>query len=245
MTMSQRAGATGRTGKAVAALRTAASAGNDGQQTQSRAAHALLREQIITLVHPPGATLSENRLGQMLDIGPGPARYAIQRLAAERLLNVVPRGQSVVAPIILSEVAQSFQIRTSLEALAARIVAKTLPGDHLAGMREANEAMRTALAQDDLRHAVDHQRRFFRLLVGGANNAKLTETLEPVNASTERFAYFIAAQFHRSMIALDDCSALVEAIAAGDPDRAEKVISERFGAERGGTMMDLLHYDLF
>ncbi len=217
----------------------------DPLATQGRAAYALVRERIIRLVYPPSAPLSENRLVKMLGIGPGPARYAIQRLASERLLNVVPRGRTIVAPIILSEVAQSFQIRTSLEMLAARIAARASPPEALIQMTAAVDTMREALAKEDREGSIDQQRRFLNLLVRAARHGKLIETLEPITATTDRFTYFIAAQFRSSMIQIEDYRALTEAIASADPDAAEKIVAGAVGSMRGRTMMDFLHRDLF
>ena len=60
-------------------------------QSQAEQAYELLEEKLVTLELPPGAQVSEGRLIELIGLGRTPVREAIQRLAQQELLQVLPR----------------------------------------------------------------------------------------------------------------------------------------------------------
>jgi DNA-binding GntR family transcriptional regulator len=62
-------------------------------------AYSLLEEMICTLQLPPGTPVSEAELSSQLGIGRTPVREAMQRLARERLLLILPRRGCIVTAI--------------------------------------------------------------------------------------------------------------------------------------------------
>ena len=64
-------------------------------------AYEQIEEAIITLRIPPGSVISELTLSEMLNIGRTPIREAIQRLAREHLLLVLPQRGLLVPDCLL------------------------------------------------------------------------------------------------------------------------------------------------
>ncbi|MFZ0100934.1 MAG: GntR family transcriptional regulator, partial [Pseudolabrys sp.] len=60
-------------------------------ETLTEQAYRLIEEQIVTLRLKPGDVLSEQMLSATFDIGRTPIREALQRLAREGLITVLPR----------------------------------------------------------------------------------------------------------------------------------------------------------
>ena len=60
-------------------------------ETLTAQAYRLIEEQIVTLRLKPGDVLSEQMLSATFDIGRTPIREALQRLAREGLITVLPR----------------------------------------------------------------------------------------------------------------------------------------------------------
>src|SRR3989304_7611670 len=86
----------------------------------SQKAYLQLRRKIITIDLPPGAILDEAILQADLGLGRTPIREALQRLAWEKLVTIIPRRGIFVADIALTDLQRLFEMRTSLEALAGR-----------------------------------------------------------------------------------------------------------------------------
>lgn len=68
----------------------------------------------------PGQRLVEAELTSELGVSRGPVREAFRRLSAEGLIEIVPNRGALVRRLSIAEAAELFEIRTELEALAAR-----------------------------------------------------------------------------------------------------------------------------
>ncbi len=88
------------------------------------ATRARIREMIISGDFAPGSRLRERELSQALDVSRVPVREALQQLEAEGFLNTSPRRGATVKQITLRDVNELFDVRLSLEVLAARLAAQ-------------------------------------------------------------------------------------------------------------------------
>ena len=68
-------------------------------QSLTDLAYAHLEELIVTLKLRPGAVVSEGELSVLTGIGRTPIREALQRLARERLVSILPRRGIIVSEI--------------------------------------------------------------------------------------------------------------------------------------------------
>jgi DNA-binding GntR family transcriptional regulator len=212
--------------------------------SQGEAAYFAFREKIIRLEFTPGQILSEAKLVTLLTAGPGPVRYAIQRLAGQRLLRVVPRGHTLVTPLAISEVAQSYAVRTSLEVLASRRAANQVLLSYLDRMTALVEQAELALRADDFQQATDFSRKFFAELVVAAQNQILEEVIQGVHGATERFEYFLARKLNRSMVNIQAMNDLIDAMRRRDPDGAQSVVEKQLGSQRWQCVAELLDISL-
>ncbi len=64
---------------------------DEAATTQTKRAYRALLEDIVTLKLEPGEVLAEDVLRRRLALGRTPIREALQRLASQRLLVVIPR----------------------------------------------------------------------------------------------------------------------------------------------------------
>ncbi len=62
-------------------------------------AYTLLKRKIVTLEYPVGSQLMEQEICEELGIGRTPVREALQRLAAEKLVTIIPRRGIFVSDI--------------------------------------------------------------------------------------------------------------------------------------------------
>ena len=83
-----------------------------------------LRESILSGGLPAGTKLQEVRLSEELGVSRTPIRAALQSLAAAGLLDYVPNRGYVVREFPMSELVDAYEIRGSLEGLAARFAAE-------------------------------------------------------------------------------------------------------------------------
>jgi DNA-binding GntR family transcriptional regulator len=148
-------------------------------------------------------------------------RTALVRLAHDGLVEHERTRGARVRMVGEAEAVEILQVRAALEALAARGAAeRTGPGD-VDGLRDILATMRDRLDDGDLlgvseRNGVLHAR--ILSLSGHATAARLVGSL---NSQLVRFQYRTILVPGRAERSYAEHTAIVDAIAAGDPDAAE------------------------
>src|SRR3954466_14959420 len=115
-------------------------------------AYRELEEMIVTLQLLPGTVLSEQALSVRLKIGRTPIREALQRLARDGLVLIMPRRGIMVSEINLRLQLRLLEVRRELERLMAKLAAERATLDERREFAELAEAMIAAAA-----HARDHR----------------------------------------------------------------------------------------
>ncbi len=87
----------------------------------SEQAYQQIRRMIIRLDLAPGAVVREDDLQRQLGIGRTPIREALQRLAREQFVTVVPRRGMFVSRLDVAELSMLYETRAILEPYAARL----------------------------------------------------------------------------------------------------------------------------
>jgi DNA-binding GntR family transcriptional regulator len=90
----------------------------------AESAYVAIRDQIVTLVIPPGAPLNEQLLAAQLGVGRTPVREAIKRLESEQLINIFPRRGTFASDINIADLALITDVREQLEGHAAQRAAE-------------------------------------------------------------------------------------------------------------------------
>src|SRR5688572_10962031 len=87
-------------------------------------AYLHLEEMIVTLKLAPGQVVSEGELSVATGIGRTPIREALQRLARERLVSILPRRGIIVSAIDVKSQLRLLEVRRELERFIARAAAR-------------------------------------------------------------------------------------------------------------------------
>src|SRR5712692_5521759 len=88
---------------------------------------AILREEIISGRLNPGERIVEGRWGAKLKVAQASVREALNILAAEGFVQKELNRSASVTVLSDEDVVQVYEVRTSLESLAARLVATRRP----------------------------------------------------------------------------------------------------------------------
>ena len=206
-------------------------------------AYLAIREAIATWRIGPGERLTERGLAMLLGVSPTPVREALRRLAQEGLVErPTPRTLAVVehsAEALLELQYAEIMLRATLARIAA---AKATQADiaQLAGIVEELEAS----ADGDAAAVLDVAARFDQAVNDIADNAAITalyRTAE-VFGQDRRIRSVELMQTARRDLGerhLTAHRALVEAVAAHDQDRAERVVRDHLGSTLALLLSDL------
>jgi len=144
------------------------------------AAHAV-REGIIEGRYPPGSRLRERDLSESLQMSRIPIREALRQLEVEGFVVTSPNRGAVVSQLTLADVAELFDLRLSLEVLAARqaalAVAQGRAGERL---REITAAALHATRSADPVAIRQVNTAFHAEIVAMTGNTLLVSTMAPI-----------------------------------------------------------------
>jgi DNA-binding GntR family transcriptional regulator len=189
-------------------------------ETLTEQAYNRLEEMIVTLRLAPGAVLSEQVLATELGIGRTPVREALQRLAHEGLVLVLPRKAIIVTDTDPRRQLLVLEVRRELERLLARTSAERatdIDREHFLAIADGMGA--AALANDDIAF-MRLDREMNTLLTQAAHNEYASRSMRFLNGHSRRFWYL----HYKEAADLPKCARLhadeARAIARGNGLRA-------------------------
>jgi DNA-binding GntR family transcriptional regulator len=152
-------------------------------------AYAEIEEMIVTLRLAPGRSISEGELSGLLGMGRTPIREALQRLARERLVSILPRRGIIVSEINVASQLRLLEVRRVLERLIATSAAKRATDDERAQLRKIVAAFeKSARANDDVGF-MRIDREFNLLCSQAAHNDFAAGAMSLMHSLSRRFCY--------------------------------------------------------
>lgn len=188
-------------------------------------AYDLIRHKIITLELPPLSAIDEQALMQELGLGRTPIREALQRLAAEDLVTVVPRRGTFVSDISLTDLQKVFEARMVLEGFCARLAAERATAGHF----ERMEALTRELAEvceGDSRALMSIDEQFHDVLYSAADNEFLTDAMRRLHALSFRIWHLLLDRLGDVRGAMEQHVAITRALRRRDGVLAERLLQQ-------------------
>ena len=192
------------------------------RETLTGQAYRLIEEQIVTLRLKPGDILSEQMLSASLRIGRTPIREALQRLAREGLVTILPRKGILVSDLNPRNQLLLLEVRRELERLLSRAGAERASAAQRAELIRIADGMdRAAKANDDMAF-MRLDREMNALVVEAAHNDYAARSMKLLQGLSRRFWYM----HYREAADLPLCARLhanqARAIAKGNGEAAAR-----------------------
>ena len=210
--------------EAVAVSGSTAAVGHTKQQAVALVYEAV-QERILSGIYRPGDRLRESQIAQELDVSRTPVREALQRLAAEDLVDISPnRGASVAAELDADDLEELFELRILLEGFAAGLAAQRITPAGAARLRGIQERFREAAASSSAGAREESARinlEFHREVQLIANNRRLDTfiaSLTSASLAKTTFHTYSQKQLARSVSQHDQ---IIEAMENQDRNLAE------------------------
>jgi DNA-binding GntR family transcriptional regulator len=185
--------------------------------------YTALRERILSGDLPRAAKLRQATLADELGVSRTPLREALRRLSAEGLVDFAPNRGATVSELDFGDMRHAWAARVALEPGAARLAAERRDGGAITGMRAAIAAQRSA--GGDKGESFAANRSFHLALAAASGNPHLTRFAEML------WVPRIGVPIYQAQAAepagpsawADEHERIVDAIAAGDADAAERL----------------------
>ena len=187
-------------------------------------AYQQIEDAIVTLRLPPGTAVSEQSLSDMTGIGRTPIREAVQRLAREHLIVVLPQRGLLVSEMDLSKQLKLLETRREVERLVCRSAAKRATDEEKRHfVRLADDFLAAARNHDD-RAFMNSDREFNALCLAAARNEFAEGAMSLVHGLSRRFWYLHYKQSADLPETARLHAAVASAIGAGDVAGAGKAL---------------------
>ena len=195
---------------------------NLAPETLTEQAYRLIEEQIVTLRLKPGDVISEQMLSATFKIGRTPIREALQRLAREGLVTVLPRKGILVSDINPRNQLLVLEVRREIERLLSRAGAERADQRQRDQFTEIAKGMdRAAKSNNDLAF-MRLDRELNRLIIEAAHNDYAARSMKLLQGLSRRFWYM----HYRDAADLPLCARLhanqARAIAQGNVEAAAR-----------------------
>lgn len=177
-----------------------------------------IREMISNGDLAPGERLLEDKLAKQLGVSRNPVREAIRALEATGLVAVEPRKGAYVANFDAAEAAELLDLRSVLEAYAARLASRRRTDAQLEVIAETLERGQAATTNGDLVGAAVAHRDFHLAVETAAGHTYLGAVVEPLRAQTELVFSMLADQ--RGVVSWEQHIDIFRAISRSDEEAA-------------------------
>jgi DNA-binding GntR family transcriptional regulator len=183
-----------------------------------------LREAIMRGEFQPNERLIEMDLAQSLGAGRAAIRTALARLEQEGLVQRERYRGARVRLISDTEAIEILEARAVLEGLAVRHAALNATIDDIVILRALVSELAQRLEEGDLLGYSDVNARLHQQLLRIANHATVSRLLDMLKSHNVRFQFRTILVPGRPQHSYQEHAAIVEAVAARDPDRAEEAM---------------------
>lgn len=186
--------------------------------------YRMLKDGIERGEFPSGSKLVENDIAVQLDVSRTPVREAINRLASEGLVTLIPRRGAFVASLDRTTIKELYEVREVLEGLAVELALPNLSDDDVSLLEKTLDQFAEALADNHYQAYFELDRTFHEQIVALSGNTKLQELFQVIDGSIQVTRWMHCDSGEISEIALEEHHRIVAALRSRDREAAVRLV---------------------
>jgi DNA-binding GntR family transcriptional regulator len=192
----------------------------------SRRVYLALRQRIVGMDMLPGARVVERDIAEEFGTSRTPVHEAVQRLADEGLIEVIPRSGTFVARIPLDALEEANLVRHALElAIIEKAATRATPED-AARLHAILQEQAVAIDANDFHAFHRTDERFHATLAELSGCPGVWPIIQQAKTQMDRYRQLTLPLEGRMAGVLEEHRAVVDAIEARDPARAAAAMRE-------------------
>ncbi|MFJ6217167.1 GntR family transcriptional regulator [Streptomyces sp. NPDC092296] len=194
-----------------------------------------LRERIIEGQLEPGRRVVERNLAAEFEVSRIPVREAMQRLETEGFLITRPRRGTTVSQVGVADTAHFFDVRETLEALAAELAARHADPAGLRRLEQLLGRARRAAERGRARDVAALNADFHRQIVVLSGNPLLQNLMQPLDGRLHRL-FRLTAEPGDAPLMCGEHEELFQALRSGDPQTAAHLARRHVANTRAAAL---------
>lgn len=197
---------------------------------------AALRGHVLSGAAGPGQRLTETDLAARLAVSRGTVRTALHQLCIEGLIHQIPYTGWQVAAISSRDAWELYELRSSLEALAARLAAERKASQSRTSLQGALRRLEHACGGSDRQEIAEADFDLHRTIIKLAEHRRLLTHYELIAQQTRLYIHSSNSLIEEPNLILAQHVPIVDAILAGDALRAAS-LSETHNVQEGEKLV--------
>lgn len=182
-----------------------------------------LRDDILSGKYEENEELKEVTIGEELGVSRTPVREAFRQLELEGLIQIIPNKGAYVTGITEKDVKDIYMIRSLLEGLCARWATEHITQEQLEEMEENVYLSKFHAQKGHLDQLAELDNRFHDIMYEACNSKMLEHQLKDFHQYVLRVRKKTLANKNRGPKSNEEHEEILQAIKAGDADRAEQL----------------------
>jgi len=200
-----------------------------------------LREDILNGRYKDFEELREVAIGEEMGVSRTPVREAFRQLELEGLIQIIPNKGAYVTGITEKDVKDIYMIRSLLEGLCARWATEHITKEQMEEMEENVYLARFHAQKGHMEQMTQLDGRFHDILYEACNSKILESKLKDFHQYVLRGRRKSLSSKERGLKSNEEHEQIMEAIKAGDADRAEMLANQHMINAYQNMVMNGLH----
>jgi len=197
---------------------------SDGENRLTQRAYLALRHAIRHLILPPGQTVLEREIAEMLDMSRTPVREALVRLEMEGWVRLIPRRGFIVAPLLADELQQIYEVVEALDGLAGSLATLRATPEELDRIEQLIAEQEKALANDDLLTWTELDDQFHDSIIDLAHNPRLRSIVDSQADQLYRVRLYTIHLRPKPVLSVLEHKAILAVMRAKKPEAARAMM---------------------
>ena len=199
-------------------------AGGRTASSLSERAYYLIRDRLVTVDIPPGATVDERRLQTELGMGRTPVREALRQLAHDRFITVAPHRGMFASHVDMGDLRSICEVRTELEGHAGHLAAQRAGDRDITEIDALLSELYTRKPAAGRRELLRIDRRIHGLVHRITGNRYLAATLQKYYLHSLRMWFLVLDDIPEVGDAVGEHLELLAAVRDGDTGTARSIL---------------------
>jgi DNA-binding GntR family transcriptional regulator len=183
-----------------------------------------VRQKILDLELDPTQPIDEKFLVREVGGSLTLVQQALDRLGQEGLVVKRRRRWHVARAATASIMHEIFEVRTTLEAMCARLAAERITSEQIDRMERVHRDFERVLREGDNKALLAVDRKFHQLLYEASGNRYLARALDGMYTHIYRLSFFALDRMGSVRDIVEEHADILEALKAGDGRTAERHI---------------------
>lgn len=205
----------------------------NGESRLPQRAYLAIRNAIRHLQLPPGKTVLEREMAEILGMSRTPVRESLVRLETEGWVRLIPRRGFIVAPLVAEDLQQIYEVVESLDGVAGRLATDRATHEELNQLQHLIEEQEKALELNDLLAWTDLDDQFHNYIVDLAQNPRLRGIVDSQSDQLYRARLYTIGYRPKPTHSVIEHKAILAVMRAGEPEAVRTMLqSHRYRARK-------------